>query len=84
MNYFSPVFVAVYPLRKISPKGRIFVLSRCFYDYLCAASKLARFLHLILQVQRGHWLENGSTNTAAPRDLSDLRRAAVLFVQNGS
>ncbi|TKV75538.1 hypothetical protein [Rhizobium sp. AU243] len=84
MNYFLPVFVAVYPLRKISPKGALFALSRCFYEYLCAASKLARFLHLILQVQRGHWLENGSANTAAPRDLSDLRRAAVLFVRDGS
>jgi hypothetical protein len=30
------------------------------------------------------WLENGSTNAAAPRDLSDLRRAAVLFVRDGS
>ncbi|MBA4775152.1 hypothetical protein ACQZ46_15695 [Agrobacterium salinitolerans] len=30
------------------------------------------------------WPENGSTNTAAPRDLSDLRRAAVLFVRDGS
>ncbi|WP_407812939.1 hypothetical protein, partial [Staphylococcus aureus] len=26
------------------------------------------------------WPKNGATSTAAPRDLSDLRRAAVLFV----
>ncbi|CUX29449.1 hypothetical protein AGR8A_Cc70103 [Agrobacterium fabrum str. J-07] len=48
---------------------------------MCVAIKLARFLHLIWQVQRGRKSpENGSITPPRRAIFKGLRRAAVLFV----